>query len=188
MLTKQTVTPSAYKNYVSYPPYLFSRPASSLSSHRGPRQRATGNYQAWATPPLSPDRRGQLVPESGRKSKRSISPPGPISPRESSLSHGRNALVDLRRSDVNETAPAPTRNRPEVAARFARPPSAPRSRHSGSITPSSGGLNSGKIPLTGDKETDADIMAFVKARESLMKRQQKTWRLASNWCLVGVFI
>lgn len=32
-------------------------------------------------------------------------------------------------------------------------------------------MSDAKIPLTGDKDTDANIMAFIKARESLMKRK-----------------
>lgn len=32
-------------------------------------------------------------------------------------------------------------------------------------------ISDAKIPLTGDKDTDANIMAFIKARESLMKRK-----------------
>ena len=32
-------------------------------------------------------------------------------------------------------------------------------------------MTDAKIPFTGDKDTDANIMAFIKARESLMKRK-----------------
>ncbi|KAG9268870.1 kinesin-like protein KIF6 [Astyanax mexicanus] len=35
---------------------------------------------------------------------------------------------------------------------------------------SSSGLNSTSIPMTGDQQTDADILAFIKARQSLLTR------------------
>lgn len=35
---------------------------------------------------------------------------------------------------------------------------------------SSAGLASTSIPLTGDQQTDADILAFIKARQNLLTR------------------
>ncbi|XP_076801404.1 kinesin-like protein KIF6 [Clavelina lepadiformis] len=157
---------------------------STRSTHRsGNRQSNSGraSTQAWGTPPVSPHKR--VV---GQGPHDTISPPpsGPISPRESSLTHGRNALTDLRlvpndvtNDSLNQSSRVLRQQRGELAPRFnptsdlnsyhgSRPPSANRLRPR---RPQSGGQH---IPLTGDKETDADIMAFVKARESLMQRQK----------------
>nr|CAB3259114.1 kinesin-like protein KIF6 [Phallusia mammillata] len=147
---------------------------SKTSRHRpGSATSNRSTAQAWRTPPVSPEKKAS----SQRRKTDDITPPGPLSPREASLSRGRNALTDLRRnhnsdSDLRHMSTRRSANEHvEVAARFARPPSGSRSN---ALRTSSGESSVGKIPLTGDRETDADILAFVKARESLMKKQQKT--------------
>ena len=155
------------------------KPPTPSSSHRLKRG-------AWQTPPRTGEQRENF-------GGRDISPPpsGPISPRESSLSRGHNALTDLRRlpndrrsepigsrSRGSQNRSAPT-SRSEVnsgglAARFSKsaeknvnlPPT------SGSYFPRSDGLsNQSRIPLTGDQETDANIMAFLKARDNILQEQ-----------------
>uniref|UniRef100_H2Z181 Kinesin-like protein n=1 Tax=Ciona savignyi TaxID=51511 RepID=H2Z181_CIOSA len=122
----------------------------SQSRNGDPRGRS--NHQAWGTPPLSPmksskDNRGEVI---------SPPPSGSLSPRESSLKSGRNALTDLRHTDRYSTDSGNTQRR--------HGSSDGSSRYTGSRPPPH------NIPLTGDKDTDADILAFIKARETLMQR------------------
>uniref|UniRef100_H2Z182 Kinesin-like protein KIF6/9 C-terminal domain-containing protein n=1 Tax=Ciona savignyi TaxID=51511 RepID=H2Z182_CIOSA len=149
-----------------------NRPSSRSRSGRyagDPRGRS--NHQAWGTPPLSPmksskDNRGEVI---------SPPPSGSLSPRESSLKSGRNALTDLRHTDRYSTDSGNTQRRhgsSDGSSRYtgSRPPSASRSEHrmvGGSPNTS---VRPHNIPLTGDKDTDADILAFIKARETLMQR------------------
>uniref|UniRef100_F6TB77 Kinesin-like protein n=1 Tax=Ciona intestinalis TaxID=7719 RepID=F6TB77_CIOIN len=104
---------------------------------------------------------------------------GSLSPRESSLKTGKNALTDLRHGHgdryAGETV-AQRRQGSDANYRYSpgRPPSAPRSEQRKVMSGSSDNPSRPhNIPLTGDKETDADIMAFIKARETLMQQQCK---------------
>ena len=113
-----------------------------------------------------------------------------MSPREVSLSSGHNALTDLRRvkndprhvSSVrrsqNLSAPVERSGLTSgsMATRFTK--SAERKANfppeSNSYLPQSHDFHpsSSNIPLTGDQETDANIMAFLKARDTIMQEQR----------------
>lgn len=41
-------------------------------------------------------------------------------------------------------------------------------------------LSSSSIPLTGDQQADADILAFVRARQKLLNRTGKTHKARNN--------
>ena len=159
-----------------------SKPPTPTSSHRS-------KQRAWQTPPRTGERRSDLV---------SPPPTGPTSPREVSLTRGHNALTDLRRistdsrSTSNDHRHTPTdfrlrgsqnRSAPTsrsdlssggLAARFSKsaekhaviPPVA-----SSNLPPKDVLTNRSRIPLTGDRETDENIMAFLKARDHIMQEQ-----------------
>nr|XP_002124970.1 kinesin-like protein KIF6 [Ciona intestinalis] len=147
------------------------RPNShSRNRYNGNEPRLRGNQQAWGTPPISPHTKN------GRGEVISPPPAGSLSPRESSLKTGKNALTDLRHGHgdryAGETV-AQRRQGSDANYRYSpgRPPSAPRSEQRKVMSGSSDNPSRPhNIPLTGDKETDADIMAFIKARETLMQR------------------
>lgn len=120
-------------------------------------------------------------------------PSGPISPRDSSLSYGHNALTDLRRVSTDSNSSPHNRSAPlyrnehsgaELAARFSR--SADRKNYFPRETDSNFRQNDGsnRIPLTGDKETDANILAFIKARDTILQEQTGKFLLKADYILI----
>ena len=153
-----------------------SKPPTPNNSHRG-------KQQAWRTPPRTTERHSKIGPQE-RSDTFSPPPSGPISPREYSLSHGHNALTDLRRVETDTrrsndrlaSSHKSEKSSAELAARlnssavinngFSRET---RSNFRQSDVDAS--RSSSRIPLTGDEETDANILAFIKARDSILQEQ-----------------
>ncbi|XP_053700459.1 kinesin-like protein KIF6 isoform X3 [Synchiropus splendidus] len=77
---------------------------------------------------------------------------------------------DCQQESVSEEADA----RHGLSPPRTRSPSSPATPDAADL--SSTALSSSSIPLTGDQRVDADIMAFVRARQKLLSRTGTSWR------------
>uniref|UniRef100_A0A1I8FZC9 Kinesin-like protein n=1 Tax=Macrostomum lignano TaxID=282301 RepID=A0A1I8FZC9_9PLAT len=83
-----------------------------------------------------------------------------------------NAAAAAATTAAWPTPPGSAGGRAVAASSGSRPPSGAGSRPGKQRTGSTGDAAAG-IQLTGDKETDAEIMAFMRARQNLLKQSQR---------------
>ncbi|XP_070179968.1 kinesin-like protein KIF6 isoform X2 [Littorina saxatilis] len=114
-----------------------------------------GIRNAWNTPPITPPSRSGV----------------PVTPTSSSSQ--RNYSQDfMREGDIAE--PRIMDGRPPSGSRRTMAANLGKSARDGTFTMNAGKQNGGgDIPLTGDAEADADIMAFMTARQKVLQMQGK---------------